>query len=626
MINTVKKCFSLAMVVAVVFSVLACIPAFAADSEAVSGLISNSSYYFIDFETGDDAKNTSQFAKYHGEASFAIHNEGAGGSAKSLKWTENNRVSNGTASTALHFMFKPNGAFPTFTVPAGYSVKYSFKLKLAQALTSGHLSVQTVVKSGGSTDYPNIWYTTFDNTETEKWQNISFVYTNTRNSDVTFYIQELLFSNNKDANATSTEGNYVIGYTPATDEAPADYGTRTYYFDDIEFGLFAPEAMLTNNVSNTANQENYYVNYENLPSNVASGSNAYYVKAYGSGYAYLADISANGSGHSLKVDPTGSTAGKLQMVTLGGNIRPKALKKGDTVTVAFDLKLGSAVADGEIATLLRDSTKWQAYFGDASAHYFSGLDKTNTKTWQHFELTFTAEEDKEYDMGDISVHFYKEGATNTGWTFVEGAADPFVYVDNLTMFIDRAAYPKTGVSVSGLSATGNTVGQAVNVNYTFNPSSTGATDNSVIRLVAKDQNGLYSSLASTTAGNSIVVPATAQGKELYLEVLASDSTGNIGRVFRTAVVASTPVITATTIVKDGTNVVVSAANDITDAKLIFVKYEGKKMTASDLTATVTVAANNTTTVAIPAAFQTGTVKIMLWDSLTNCVPLADVIE
>ena len=53
-------------------------------------------------------------------------------------------------------MFKPNGAFPTFTVPAGYSVKYSFKLKLAQALTSGHLSVQTVVKSGGSTDYPNI--------------------------------------------------------------------------------------------------------------------------------------------------------------------------------------------------------------------------------------------------------------------------------------------------------------------------------------------------------------------------------------------------------------------------------------------------------------------------------------
>ena len=107
------------------------------------------------------------------------------------------------------------------------------------------------------------------------------MYTNTRNSDVTFYIQELLFSNNKDANATSTEGNYVIGYTPATDEAPADYGTRTYYFDDIEFGLFAPEAMLTNNVSNTANQENYYVNYENLPSNVASGSNAYYVKAYG---------------------------------------------------------------------------------------------------------------------------------------------------------------------------------------------------------------------------------------------------------------------------------------------------------------------------------------------------------
>ena len=63
MINTVKKCFSLAMVVAVVFSVLACIPAFAADSEAVSGLISNSSYYFIDFETGDDAKNTSQFVK-----------------------------------------------------------------------------------------------------------------------------------------------------------------------------------------------------------------------------------------------------------------------------------------------------------------------------------------------------------------------------------------------------------------------------------------------------------------------------------------------------------------------------------------------------------------------------------
>ena len=647
MINTVKKILSLAIVMAVMLSLLAFVPVSATDDEAVSGLILNSSYYFIDFETGDYAENTSHFSKYHGEVSYAIYNEGAGGSARSLRWTEKNRVSNGVASTALHHMFKPNGASPSFTVPAGYSVKYSFKLKLAQPLTAGHISVQTIVNSGSGNQYPKIWYTTFDNNETEKWQNISFVYTNTGSTNATFSIGELLFNNNKDANATTTEGNYVIGYTPATDETPADYGTRSYYFDDIEFGLFAPEAMLSSNVSNTANYENYYVNYENMPTNVlpgATNANIFYLGS-ATDYASLADISANGEGHSLKVNPTGSTAGKLLMKTRAGNIRPKALKKGDVLTVAFDLKLGSAVSDGEIATLLRDSSKWQAYFGDTSAHYFSGLDKTNTKSWQHFELTFTAEEDKSYDMGDISVHFYKEGATNAGWTFVEGAADPYVYIDNLTMFIDRTAYPKTGVDVTGISARCNAVGQILNVGYTFNPSATGATDNSIIRLVAKDRNGSYSSLASTTAGNAIIVPETAQGKDLYLEVIAGDSTGRIGKTYRIAVDSSIPEDDGTTSSENGVTVAFNDVANIPKAtiridgnfaelyqgvssvKFIITAYDANgKMIGSDIQSVDTVAGTKKTISLVGVDYtQVAKLKCFVWSDDGKLVPVKDAI-
>lgn len=644
MIKTVKKILSLTMAVAVMLSVLAFVPVVATGDEAVSGLISNSSYYFIDFETGSYDENTSHFSKYHGEVSYAIYNEGAGGSARSLRWTEKNRVNNGVASTALHHMFKPDGASPSFTVPVGYSVKYSFKLKIAQPLTSGHISVQTVINSGSGNQYPKIWYTTFDNDDTEKWQDISFVYTNTGSTNATFTISELLFNNSKDENATTTEGNYVIGYTQATDEAPADYGTRSYYFDDIEIGLFAPEAMLTSNVSNTAYYENYYVNYENMPSNVANGSNAYYVKS-ASDYVSVADVSANGSGHSLRIDPTGSTFGKLDLATLGGVIRPKALKKGDTVTLGFDLKLGSVVADGEIAAILRDSTRWAAYFGGTSTHYFSGFDKTNTKSWQHLEMTFTAEEDKEYDMGDATIRFYKEGATNTGWIFAENATDPHIYIDNLTMIIDRKDYPKTGVSVSGLSARCNAIGETLDVSYTFNPSAEGATDCSIIRLVAKDRNGLYSSLASTTAGNAIVVPKAALDKELYLEIVAADSTGNFGKTFRSKVVVPETGLEETVTVADGMTVafndvgnvpeatIVIADNfaqlhpDVYDVQVVVAAYDANgKMIGSDIQSVSTVSGTTKTITLVGVDYaQVAKLKCFVWSDDGNIVPVMDAI-
>ena len=112
----------------------------------------------------------------------------------------------------------------------------------------------------------------------------------------------------------------------------------------------------------------------------------------------------------------------------------------------------------------------------------------------------------------------------------------------------------------------------------------------------------------------------------YNIVAVSDA--NKALVRTTTLTVEEAQITETTIAKDGTNVIISAKDSIANAVLIFVQYDsnGRLVTADFTNDAVTVSANGTATIAIPAGFTTGNVKIMLWKDLTTFKPLAAAIE
>lgn len=124
---------------------------------------------------------------------------------------------------------------------------------------------------------------------------------------------------------------------------------------------------------------------------------------------------------------------------------------------------------------------------------------------------------------------------------------------------------------------------------------------------------------------TVTLPATlAVGK--YNIVAVSDTDKALVRT--TTLTVEEAKITETTITEDGTNVTISAKDAIENAVLIFAKYDsnGRMLTADFTNDAVTVSANGTATIAIPAGFTTGNVKIMLWKDLTTFKPLAAAIE
>ena len=207
-------------------------------------------------------------------------------------------------------------------------------------------------------------------------------------------------------------------------------------------------------------------------------------------------------------------------------------------------------------------------------------------------------------------------------------SDKRVSLDTTTFYVAEEAANKITVTANG--STTFTQGAAGTVNLTaavLNQIGSQGYVSQDITWYAMNADRTVLTDEISVSNGVVTVPETASAGT-YNIVAVADADRNLVKGIEITVEAAAPVITETTITKDGTNVIISAKDNISNAVLIFAKYnsDGRMLTADFTNDKVTVSANGTATIEIPDDFTEGTVKIMLWENLTSCKPLATAID
>ena len=195
-----------------------------------------------------------------------------------------------------------------------------------------------------------------------------------------------------------------------------------------------------------------------------------------------------------------------------------------------------------------------------------------------------------------------------------------VYMDGFKLTrIASAGTPVVSEATATMAADG-----ALTAAYTYATEGNvaAATDASVYRLVA---GGKY--YGTFYDKNAIVVPEAAREVEgLSLEILPISATGYYGDAVTVAIEAAAPAIEGITLTQDAGSVTVATDTALTAAKLIFVTYDANGKMVDWEAVDVTLAAQATQAYA-PVALTAGSyTRAMLWVDMTECVPLADMIQ
>ena len=207
-------------------------------------------------------------------------------------------------------------------------------------------------------------------------------------------------------------------------------------------------------------------------------------------------------------------------------------------------------------------------------------------------------------------------------------AESTLLFDYVTFKVNEAT--ATLPEVSNVSAT--ITGNVITANYNYTETNTDAANFSDVSYI-KVRNKADGKVIAVSNAKTIYVDEKYKDANLELEVVPVCNTTRVIGVPVEADIEKVPEvepITETTIEKVENSIVITAAEDIEDAELIFVVYgvETNKMLENAFaTEDITVASQGTLTVAIPELLESGLVRVMLWrDTDTTFEPLADLIS
>ena len=202
--------------------------------------------------------------------------------------------------------------------------------------------------------------------------------------------------------------------------------------------------------------------------------------------------------------------------------------------------------------------------------------------------------------------------------------------NNLAYYTDDWSFeklPSANIPVVTASAT-TTADGIVSVAKTFTAPES-VNDLSVIKFTAT-KDGVKTYIGSTRTSVFTIPESYRTGYELAAEITPIGSNGYIGKTVAIEVPA-VPVIVETTFTATAADGATLTSSEAISGKVIWVAYDGYGKMLDWADEDIAVGGENgvSQTVPVPDEFDvTGadSVKVMLWEDIVNCVPLANAVE
>ena len=405
---------------------------------------------------------------------------------------------------------------------------------------------------------------------------------------------------------------------------------------------FGPSRDAENAGANSETKLSYFI--DDFEAKVVPAESGTFIRPYDTfnrtnhaGYSDPAKITAEGEGYDggtdrgLRMSLTASTATTVQVFD-GADWSTKISKTvatGDVINFSAKLKIETPLAEG---------TKFYIYFEGLSS-YWTGVSiaipNPASTDWQDITGSLTLP-DTENNKTMTHIKFVQSNNPNVKIKHADGteatSSKPISYIiDNFSLKHVSASEVATAEAaiptVTAATATQNASDKTISLSYTFK---TGLTDASIVKLintVGTEKGYIATYEASEFANSAAVAIPTAyeNATNLSLEIVPVAANGWVGTPVTVAIAAAAS-IEGTTLTQAAGSVTIETETAITAAKLIFVTYDANGKMVDWEAVDVTLAAQGTGSFA-PVDLTAGNyTKAMLWQDMTKCVPLADMIQ
>ena len=494
-----NKILSIALVLGMLLSIIGDIPVSAAGEAYTRSF----PYAFFDYEDG--------VINMQGAT---IVDGGMAGSGKCIQYTSS---ADGVNHDDKGIYLGGNGENVVGDVPANNTFKISFYVKVTQQLTKGNFVLFINYKNKNGVSGSTTPLKTFDPTKVNEWQKVEFEYTTTE--DITITSLRMRYGGH---GAHLENGNFVVGESTSV--------PRTYYFDDMEMTVTSPFQTIPGSGSSDGGSapvvptkmtlENYYMDFENGSSVIASNSNASITTTgitNSKGSMQIIQDPNNAENTILKVTHASATAGDEASVNFGlgeavsSTTRAKGvIPAGGTITYTFDYYLPQAVKSS-LDNLKNHPAMIISHYPGSCFAVVTGPMGTAANEWHTATFKYTNNGSSDLEVGAYQFRLcgtyntYAQGATpaSTTWTVANhtgsGYGDRTFYFDNIR------------VSITGPEGAPS----AEEANLSLNDYSMNFEEGSTIQVAGKNvtdaEDGTADEMAVITAD-----PANAENKALKL--------------------------------------------------------------------------------------------------------------
>jgi len=430
-----NKILSIALVLGMLLSIIGGIPVSAA-GEAYTRAFP---YAFFDYEDG--------VINIQGAS---IADGGMAGSGKCIQYTSS---ADGVNHDDKGIYLGGNGENVVGDVPANNTFKISFYVKVTQQLTKGNFVLFINYKNKNGVSGSTTPLKTFDPTKVNEWQKVEFEYTTTE--DITITSLRMRYGGH---GAHLENGNFVVGESTSV--------PRTYYFDDMEMTVTSPFQTIPGSGSSDGGSapvvptkmtlENYYMDFENGSSAIASNTNAS-ISTTGvsnaNGSMQIIQDPNNAENTVLRVTQNSATGGDEASVNFGlgeavsSTTRAKGvIPAGGTITYTFDYYLPQAVKSS-LDNLKNHPAMIISHYPGSCFAAVTGPMGTAANEWHTATFKYTNNGSSDLEVGAYQFRLcgtyntYAQGATpaSTTWTVANhtgsGYGDRIFYFDNIRVSI-----------------------------------------------------------------------------------------------------------------------------------------------------------------------------------------------
>ena len=453
--------------------------------------------------------------------------------------------------------------FPAFEIKAGDKVTLTFKYKLATPLKADNAEFALMIYEAGVKFHTNT-FKIAQPADIENWHTATLTANDFEN--------------------TFTPAGVAIRFgTMDSVMIAEDEGDKTIYIDDVCITREQPVSVLYDFEDNA------------IPANLT-----------------------NSTGWKLSIvdDPLNSNNKVLQHIS-GGNatLRDELVvnapwTKTDSEKMTLSLKLfvkdrGTAADSLSLRFKIRNADGYATGFIDKT------FDATNNETWQTISVTTT--------NGSGTSEMFTNCTLEINYT-----DNTVLLFDDIKYEFERKSYAIPSVA-DGVTAQALADGTIVLSDYAYQEKATAnptGTDISIYKLLTFDN----AVISSGQIANGICVPQGYCIEDIHLEIVPVSSAGFFGTSLAIPIQVA-PQIAVTTIEEYEGQILVKSSTDLTDAKLIFVKYGANgEMLDCNIETSVTQPSQDTQLYDIPILSGTGTIKVMLWQDFSSVRPLTNSID